>query len=52
MRAGFIINESFNVIKEVTIYKFILDLEDIKIKLTCEDYNEYIDAIALNKKLK
>ncbi len=52
MRAGFIINESFNVIKEVTIYKFILDLEDTKIKLTCEDYNEYIDAIAINKKLK
>jgi hypothetical protein len=29
-----------------------MDLQEIKIKLTCEDYNEYKEAIAINKKLK
>jgi phosphoenolpyruvate synthase/pyruvate phosphate dikinase len=34
------------------IYRFVFDLEEIKIKLTSEDYNEYAVAIGNNKKLK
>jgi len=34
------------------IYNFILELEEIKIKLRSEHYNEYIVAIRKNKKLR
>ena len=34
------------------IYLFILELEEIKIKLSSEHYNEYIVAIRKNKKLR
>lgn len=47
-----IINSTFTAVKTVMIYNFILELEEIKIKLRSEHYNEYIVAIRKNKKMR
>ena len=49
---GNIINSTFTAVKTVMIYHFILELEEIKIKLRSEHYNEYIVAIRKNKKMR
>ena len=49
---GNIINSTFTAVKTVMIYNFILELEEIKIKLRSEHYNEYIVAIRKNKKMR
>ena len=49
---GNIINSTFTAVKTVMIYNFILELEEIKIKLRSEHFNEYIVAIRKNKKMR
>ncbi len=49
---GNIINSTFTAVKTIMIYLFILELEEIKIKLRSEHYNEYIVAIRKNKKIR
>ena len=47
---GSLINSTFSGINNIMIYHFIFELEEIKIKLSSEQYNEYVIAIRKNKK--
>ena len=52
MKVGSQIISILSGIKTIMIYQYILELEEIKIKLSSENFNEYTDAIRKNKNIR